>query len=73
MPYILYIMRYRVIDISLQCSSSPIFHLFRSSQCTWQVLFPDKNVEFAVTALYQVGSIVTVAALSFTENFVWGF
>eukprot|EP00434_Breviolum_minutum_P023582 symbB.v1.2.020802.t1/scaffold1768.1/size102365/3 len=38
----------------------------------WKVLFPDSNVEFAVTALYQVGSIVTVAALSFTESFVLG-
>ncbi|CAL1144987.1 unnamed protein product [Cladocopium goreaui] len=36
----------------------------------WKVLFPDANVEFAVTALYQVGSIITVAALSFTESFV---
>lgn len=38
----------------------------------WKVLFPDANVEFAVTALYQVGSIITVAALSFTDSFVLG-
>ncbi|CAJ1356548.1 unnamed protein product, partial [Effrenium voratum] len=38
----------------------------------WKLLFPDQNVEFAVTALYQAGSILTVLALSFVETFQFG-
>ncbi|CAK9087059.1 unnamed protein product [Durusdinium trenchii] len=38
----------------------------------WKLLFPDQNVEFAVTALYQAGSILTVIALSFVETFQFG-
>ncbi|CAJ1422363.1 unnamed protein product [Effrenium voratum] len=38
----------------------------------WKVLFPDQNVEFSVTALYQIGSIATVAALSLSETFSLG-
>ena len=26
----------------------------------WHVLFPDENVEFRVTCLYQLGAVVTV-------------
>lgn len=38
----------------------------------WKELFPDQNVEFAVTAFYQVGSIVTVGALSLIDSFSFG-
>lgn len=35
----------------------------------WQVLFPGSGIEFTVTSLYQVGSVVTVACLSLTSSF----
>ncbi|CAE7401838.1 ETN8 [Symbiodinium sp. CCMP2592] len=35
----------------------------------WKVLFPDKNIEFVVTVVYQIGSVGTVALLSLTETF----
>eukprot|EP00440_Ansanella_granifera_P000983 gb/GFBE01001061.1/.p1 GENE.gb/GFBE01001061.1/~~gb/GFBE01001061.1/.p1 ORF type:complete len:429 (+),score=83.29 gb/GFBE01001061.1/:1-1287(+) len=38
----------------------------------WKVLFPDSNIEFLVTSVYQVGSVVTVAALSLTDSFSLG-
>eukprot|EP00441_Pelagodinium_beii_P042777 CAMPEP_0197632294 /NCGR_PEP_ID=MMETSP1338-20131121/9112_1 /TAXON_ID=43686 ORGANISM="Pelagodinium beii, Strain RCC1491" /NCGR_SAMPLE_ID=MMETSP1338 /ASSEMBLY_ACC=CAM_ASM_000754 /LENGTH=437 /DNA_ID=CAMNT_0043203853 /DNA_START=34 /DNA_END=1347 /DNA_ORIENTATION=- len=38
----------------------------------WKVLFPDSNIEFLVTSLYQVGSVITVAALSLSESFSLG-
>jgi len=33
------------------------------------VLFPEENIEFAVTGVYQVGSILTVVALSIGQSF----
>ncbi|CAE7206700.1 ENT7 [Symbiodinium natans] len=35
----------------------------------WKVLFPDSNIEFIVTVVYQIGSVGTVACLSLTETF----
>ncbi|CAE8603914.1 unnamed protein product [Polarella glacialis] len=35
----------------------------------WKVLFPSNNVEFLVTSVYQVGSVVTVLALARSETF----
>jgi len=34
----------------------------------WKVLFPDANIEFAVTGVYQVGSVATVALLSASKS-----
>ena len=38
----------------------------------WKMLFPDRNVEFAATAWYQVGSLLTVIFLSFQESLDFG-
>jgi len=35
----------------------------------WKVLFPDSNIEFVVTVVYQIGSVGTVAILSLTDSF----
>ncbi|EER17520.1 hypothetical protein Pmar_PMAR008083 [Perkinsus marinus ATCC 50983] len=34
----------------------------------WKTLFPDKNIEFVVTCLYQFGSVMTVLVLSFGKS-----
>lgn len=38
----------------------------------WKVLFPDDNIEFSVTGVYQVGSVVTVALLSVVPSMKLG-
>jgi len=38
----------------------------------WKLIFPEGNIEFEVSCVYQVGSVVTVAFLSFSPSFSWG-
>lgn len=38
----------------------------------WTLLFPGTNIEFVVTGVYQLGSVVTVAVLSVTPALVLG-
>merc|ERR1712203_22551 len=38
----------------------------------WKLIFPNSNIEFEVSCVFQVGSVVTVAFLSFSPTFSWG-
>lgn len=38
----------------------------------WKLVFPEGNIEFQVSVVYQLGSVVTVAFLSFSSTFSWG-
>lgn len=38
----------------------------------WKVIFPEGNIEFEVSCVFQLGSVLTVAVLSFSQTFSFG-